>query len=79
MVPIAPNASSTPRCSIDRPGAAPGQALDSTRQRPPGIRLDDEMDVVGLNRKMNHAKVDAIGSRQGAAQRPKSSVCAQRR
>ena len=79
VVPVAPDAPVALRGAVDRSGAAPGQALDSARERFAPVRFDHEMNVIGLNREVDDAKVRSIGQRQGSSERGKRRLRSKRR
>ena len=61
MVPVAPHGPAPPPDAIERAGHATGEAIDAGTQAVAGGRLHDEMNVIGLNREMDDAKVCSIG------------------
>jgi hypothetical protein len=61
VVPVAPDAPTALRGTVDRSGAPPGQTLESSRERLAPVRLDHEMNVISLNREVDEAKVRSIG------------------
>src|SRR5260221_5986558 len=56
MVSLAPNAPSPLEYTVERPRKPHRQPRHAARKRGLVVRLDDHVDVVGLNRKLNHAK-----------------------
>src|SRR5262245_51016984 len=79
MISVAPDAAVPLRRPIDRTGAAPGQPLDAAGQRLAAICFDHQMDVVGLDRKVDYAKADAIGSCKRTPQHRKNRIRSKRR
>src|SRR4051812_40886681 len=70
MVAIAPHApASSPERGIEEPVRAHREALHPTRERIGIVRLDDEMQVIVLDRELHDAKVLAPGPANRALER----------
>jgi len=59
VVSVAPHASPTAERAVDGLCDADGEAADSARERPPGVGLGDEMDVIVLHGKLNDPEIPA--------------------
>lgn len=60
VIAVGEDATSTPRSAIDRAGEPDGQPLHPARERAPVRGLDDEVQVVSLNRIVEQAKPEPI-------------------
>jgi len=57
------------RRAIEGASASDGEALQATNQLTGGQRLDDQMNVIGLNGEMENAEVSTAGNHQRIAER----------
>ena len=79
VVALVPHGTPAAASTIDGPSAANRQALHPTDKGLRAIRLDDEMNMVGLHGEVTHTKGAATRSRECAAQIRKDHVRPQRR
>src|SRR4051812_39421952 len=79
MVAIAPDLPAPPERAVDRQGDPDGQTLNAAAERAAPVAFDEQMDVVLLDREVNHAKRLPAGAGDGAANRREHTRGAQRR
>src|SRR5437773_7593482 len=67
VVSVAPHASPAAERDVDGLCHADGEAAESARERPPGVGLGDEMNVIVLHGELNDPEIRARRRGQGAA------------
>ncbi len=79
MIAIRPDCPPPAGAAVDRACTANGEALYTARQTQGHIRLDDQVNVIELNREVNHAKPRAARRGEGRAQHREDTRRPQRR
>jgi hypothetical protein len=79
MVPVAPHFSASPSSAIDRPREPNGYAAETAREGRRVVRLDDQVYVIGLHRKVHDAKPRTGRASDCAPQRNEHHLLAQAR
>jgi hypothetical protein len=68
MEAAAPHATSPGGGPVDGPGAASGESLYPSHEREGRVSLDDEVDVIALDREVDDAESGLVGRRERVAE-----------
>jgi hypothetical protein len=77
VIAVGPHAPAPSCTAIDRAGATDRQSLQAAAERDVVVRLDDEVQVIGLHRELDQAKPPPAASRERVADGGKHSFGSQ--
>ncbi len=78
MVAVGPDGAAAAEDAVHRPGDADREPLDAAHERLPGVGFDEEMDVVALDRELQHAEIRFRPAAERTADRGEDRAGAQR-
>jgi hypothetical protein len=64
VIAAVPDLAGAPQSPVDRAGGSRGEAVQPADERVSRRGLDDEVDVIGLNREMRDAKIASVRARE---------------